>query len=1070
MRLCPFCGEENPDRFRLCGFCGSTLAAEVERQDLRRTVTVVFCDLKGSTNLGERLDSETLREVLNEYFSRMKAQVERHGGNVEKFIGDAIMAVFGLPRGHEDDALRAVKAAADMQRALAELNTELELGWGLTLANRTGINTGEVVAGNVTQGHRLVTGDAVNVAARLEQAAGEGEIIIGENTFRLVRDSVEVEALKPLTLKGKADPVPAFRLVSIVREERPGSRDGAGMVGRDAERTLLVDRFQLAVRDHRPQLVTIVGQAGVGKSRLIQEFLLAVGSDVRTLRGRCLPYGEGITFWPFAEIVRQAAGIDQGDSPAAALAKLTLLVSGESDGVPDRVAAAIGLATGSFPVDEIFWAARKAIETIAGNRPLILVVDDLHWAESTFLDLIQHVTDLMQGAQVMLVCSTRPDLIEHRPAWGVGENAAQLILEPLSADESERIVDNILGATALPARLRSRVVEAAEGNPLFIQQMVSVLIDEGTVVRGPDGAWILTAEPSDLSIPPSISALLAARLDQLAIEERAVLECGSVIGSVFYVGAVRALAPRGLEPHLGTAFASLMRKQLIRPATSDFAGEEAFRFDHILIRDVAYQGLLKRGRARLHESFATWLEDSAGPRVMEYEEILGYHLEQAFRYRAELASVDESTRELGDRAAERLRSAGRRAFTRGDMPAAAHLLERAVTLYDVGDLRRLTLIPDLGEALMDIGELGRADAWLKEAIEAAISLGDRRLQMEATTVRLLFAHSTGAEVADSELLLKAREAIAVLEEEGDHAALAKAWRCIVMIQGTACRYEAAEEAIRQVIHHSRAAGDQRQETRILPSYALAAMYGPTPVPKAIERCTEVIQLAGEDQRAQAWGLAVLSVLNAMQERFVEARDLYGRSRALFEELGQRLLASQISLFSSRVEMLAGDYVAAERELRRDFEALTAMGERYFLANVAPLLAQTICLQGRYDEAERLSRAGEEATTENDIEAQALWRRARAEVLARQGRFTEAGNLCQQAVALLTETDGLDLQASTLMDLAEIYSLSGRPEDAVSVAREALSLYERKGNRASTARTQAFLASPDVADALPARSQ
>src|SRR5580765_3838092 len=324
MAVCPSCGEENPDRFRLCGFCGTPLAVTRPPQEVRKTVTVVFSDLKGSTDLGERLDSEALREVMTRYFDEMRGALERHGGTIEKYIGDAVMAVFGLPRIREDDALRAVRAAAEMRRRLAVLNDELETRWGVRLANRTGVNTGEVVAGDPTADQRLVVGDTVNVAARLEQAATENEVLVGEPTYRLVRDAVEVEPVEPLELKGKAQRVPAYRLISVKSVEEVDRRRDSTLVGRTEELETLASELELVRSGGATRTVTLLAQAGVGKSRLIDEFARSVG-EVPVLRGRCLPYGRGITFWPVVDIVKQAAGIDEADTPAAAYAKIAEL-------------------------------------------------------------------------------------------------------------------------------------------------------------------------------------------------------------------------------------------------------------------------------------------------------------------------------------------------------------------------------------------------------------------------------------------------------------------------------------------------------------------------------------------------------------------------------------------------------------------------------------------------------------------------------------------------------------------------------------------------------------------------
>src|SRR5437764_13642390 len=394
----------------MCGMCGTSLASEPVAQEVRRTVTIVFCDLKGSTSLGESIDTESLREVLNLYFKRMQAVLESHGGTVEKFIGDAVMAVFGLPRLHEDDALRAVRAAMEMKEALAKLNIELEARWGVRLLNRTGVNTGEVVAGDVSSGQRLVTGDTVNTAARLEQAAPALEVVIGEPTYRLVKDFVDVEHVEPLELKGKAERVPAYRLI----EARPGEAAArnleAPMVGRHAELGVLRKTLEAARMTNQCHVVALLGPAGVGKSRLLHEFEAVAGSDVRKLRGRCLSYGDGITYWPLADIVRQVAGIANEDSLDVARTKLSNLLGAEQSDVADRVAGTVGLTTAVYSFQETFWAARRFLEIVAGGRPLIVTIEDIHWAEQTFLDLLRHIADTAE-APIVLACSARQDLL-----------------------------------------------------------------------------------------------------------------------------------------------------------------------------------------------------------------------------------------------------------------------------------------------------------------------------------------------------------------------------------------------------------------------------------------------------------------------------------------------------------------------------------------------------------------------------------------------------------------------------------------------------------------------------------
>jgi class 3 adenylate cyclase/tetratricopeptide (TPR) repeat protein len=1056
VQTCPNCGEQNPARFRLCGFCGTSLAQAVPVHEVRKVVSIVFSDLQGSTALGERLDSESLREVMSRYFEEMQRVLEQHSGTVEKFIGDAVMAVFGLPKLHEDDALRAVRAAAEMQAALATLNEELEQRWGVRLTSRIGVNTGEVVAGDPRAGQRLVTGDAVNVAARLEQAAPAMGVLLGESTFRLVRDAVEAEPVEPLALKGKSEPVAAYRLMAVHAGEAPARRLDAPMVGRSSELAHLADAFDVAVSQRTVRLVLVVGTAGVGKSRLIQEFAASVETEGQVLRGRCLPYGEGITFWPLGEVVRQAAGITEEDSLDDARGRLATLLPDEDIEVAERIAAAIGLATTSFRLDDTFWATRKLFESLSRRRPTVVVFDDIHWAEPTFLELIENLVKSAWEVPIVLVCTSRPDLLEERPGWLAAEAAASRVeLEPLNDDESALIVDNLLGRAGAAREVRARVIRAAEGNPLFVEQLLAMLIDDGRLRQEENGEWRAASDLTTLAIPPTIHALIAARLDQLLYDERDLLERAGVIGQTFYRGAVEELLEETSRDQLPTSLLALTHKQLIREDESTFQSEDAYRFRHILIRDAAYQGLLKRARADLHERFAEWLVRAAGSRVAEYEEIVGYHLEQSFRYRSELGPLDEAGRDLGARAAALLAGAGRRAFARGDMPAASNLIERATALLPADDLGRLELLPDLGEALLDLGEYAKADALVGEAIEGAKRLGDERLEADADLVRLLVRFGSDPEGWSEKVTREVERTIPVLEAVGDHAALSKAWRLLGSVHGTACRYEAAEQAVSHSIDQARLAGDSRQEVRNLGAYALSALYGPMPVEQAISRCEQILEQAPGDLRARGIVQCSLAHLQAMQGHFEEARSLYTEARRTFQELGGTILAASTSLDSGRVELLAGDPAAAERELRPDYLALEALGERYLRSTLAALLAHALYLQGRVEEADTFSRVTEETADGEDVESQALWRTVRAKVEARRGRHEEAAALAREAVALTRQTDGLVMQANALMDLAEVLVASGKQSEAAGAVDEALALYERKGDLVTLAKAIRF---------------
>jgi class 3 adenylate cyclase/tetratricopeptide (TPR) repeat protein len=1056
MQRCPNCGEENPERFRLCGFCGTPLVPSLPPQEVRKTVTIVFSDLKGSTNLGEALDSEALREVMDRYFTVMREVLERHGGTIEKFIGDAVMAVFGLPTLHEDDALRAVRSAADMQRALAALNSELERVWGVTLVNRTGVNTGEVVAGDPTSGQRLVTGDAVNVAARLEQAAPATEVLLGQDTYRLVRDAVEVEEVEPLELKGKAERVPAYRLVSVTAQgEGWARRPDAPIVGRKAELDRLLSMFEEALAEQSCRLVTVVGDAGVGKSRLNEEFLQSVSNKARLLRGRCLSYGEGITFWPLAEAVRLAAEIRDDDPPAVARAKLEALAEEGGDPVVERVASAIGLSTEQFPIKELFWGVRTLLEALARRQPLVVLFDDIHWAEPTLLDLIEHLVDSVRDAPILLLCPARHELLELRPAWAEQAGAARVALEPLTAADMAQIVENLLGRAGIAQDARTHILGAAEGNPLFVEQVLSMLIDDGHL-RFEDGYWAAASDLADVSVPPTIEALLASRIDRLGPEERAVVEPASVIGLVFAQDAVEELAPDAIRAQVRAHLAALTRKQFVRPAPSTL-DEEHFRFNHVLIREAAYNGLLKRARATFHERFVEWADrvNLERGRETEFEEILGYHLEQAHRYLSELGPLDDHGIALGAAAAERLGSAGRRAFARGDMPAAANLLERAARLLPMDDLRRVELLPSLGEALMEIGEFASAELFLNQAVQQASDAGRTRLRADAVLTRLLAQHHVVDDLEgwSEEVLREVERLLPALEYDAAHDELAKAWRLVGFVHGSVCRWSEQVDAVRRAIDHARLAGDGRLESRLTAEYTIGLRDGPTPVDDAIGQCEHALARGLADRQGEALVHCSLARLRAMQGDFTQAREHIARAGRLRDELGGNVIVPLTSLQSSRVETLAGDLQAAERDLRHDYEKLSAMGDKYLLPLVAALLAGAVCQQERFDEAAELRATAEPLADADDVETQAIWRCVQARLLARDGDLEEAERVARQAVDIMQGIESPDLHGDCLVTLAEVLAAAARPDDARAALLEAVDLYVLKGNLVSAERAK-----------------
>jgi tetratricopeptide (TPR) repeat protein len=943
-----------------------------------------------------------------------------------------------------------------MQEERERLNEELERDYGVRIESRTGVNTGEVVAG---EGETLATGDAVNVAARLEQAASVGEILVGDTTYKLVRDAVEVEPVEPLELKGKAEPVPAYRLLEIT----PGvaghaRRLDSPMVGRENERARLGQAFEQALRDRSCQLFTVLGAAGVGKSRLVAEFLVEVEPRAIIIRGRCLPYGEGITYWPLAEAVKEAALIEENDPPDRAREKLAAVVEGveHSDQIQARVNEVLGLAEGGAGSEETFWAIRKLFEALGGRRPLVVVFDDVHWAESTFLDLVEHVADWSREVPILLLCLGRPELLDSRQNWGGGKlNATSVLLEPLNEDEARTLVENLLGEAELSGEVRSRIVEAAEGNPLFVEELLAMLIDDGLLERN-DGTWTPTADLSSLAIPPTIQVLLAARLDRLEAEERAVIERASVEGKVFHRGSVAELSPEPARLAVPGRLMTLVRKELIRPDHAAFAGEDAFRFRHLLIRDAAYEAMPKEARADLHERFATWLEQKVGERVAEYEEILGYHLEQAFGYREQLGPLDDRSRELAARASERLRHAAGRASVRGDLPAAVKLYERACALLPEGDPSRARALAELGTSLGLIGRFERSVAVFEQAIERAQALGDRASELWATVERYMVKAHFDPTITGEGLARLVSELIPELEALGEDSALARSWGVVAHAHLIRAQAGKMEEALEKSVEYARRAGDRPAEVDSLMWLARVCWFGPVPTDVGVARCQGLAE-QGQSAALQTVALQTLGLVYALRGDFVRGRELLARARESQDELGMAVAVSGGTLMMwGNAEALSGDWLAAEKILRMGYEQLEEMGETGFLSTEAGYLANVLYELGRYDEAEEMAETGRKASAADDISSQILWRSAQAKVLARRGDFEGAEALAREAVALARQTDYLIEHGDALLALAEVLRLAAGRPGAKESLEEALALYARKQAFACESRARALL--------------
>jgi predicted ATPase/class 3 adenylate cyclase len=1028
------------------------VAAETET---RKVVTIVFSDVAGSTRVGHELDPESVRELMSRYFGEVRPILERHGGVVEKFIGDAVMAVFGVPRVHEDDALRAVRAAVEMRDTIAALNDEILRTWGVTLETRIGVNTGEVIAGDAAAGHAFVAGDAVNTAARLEQSAPPGQILIGETTYRLA------EPVEPLVVKGKPEPLRAHRLLDVI-PEAPGwtRRLDSPLVGRERELRLLEEAFERAVAASSAELATVLGPAGAGKSRLSSELVAQLDHRATVISGRCLPYGEGITFWPITTVLRDAAGIGGRDAPAEARRKLAALLEGEHDAelVAERLDPLVGGAGAAPALQETFAAVRKLFEHLARRRPLVVVFDDIQWGEPTFLDLVEYLADRIRTAPVLLLCLTRPELLETRGPWPAAKAGATLVsLQPLSEGETESLIRNLVGGE-LAGPATARIAEVAEGNPLFVEEILRMLVD-ADLLRPRDGTWSPTGDLSQLTIPPTIQALVTARLDRLEDEEHAVIERASVVGRVFWWNAVSELSPADLRPEIIRYLQALSRKELIEPDYTDVERESAFRFTHIIVRDAAYRAIPKAARAELHERLADWLEEEARQLAGDYDELVAYHVEQAARLRLELGPPNERTAALARRAATLLAKTGGRAFASGDMPAAAKLLGRAASLLPKQERERAELLPQLAFALFEIGDLATLQSVVDETTETAAASGDASLAAYASILDLWIRVSWEPEGWAEKAEVEAQRALAAFEAANDDRGLGKAWALLGLVHLERAQFAAAGEAYEQAARHAGRAGDRRDELESLSWVPLAIWGGSTPAGEALARCREIRERAEGDAKVAAATYAAEAALLAGLGSLAEARRAIADAKGLVEEAAlTQWLGGPVSQLAGWVELLAGNPSAAERELRRGYEILTGIGELSWLSTLAAILAEAVYAQGRDAEAAELASASEDSAGAADAYSHALLRAVRAKVLARMGDRAAAEALAHEAVERADETDFLQLRWHTRMARAEVLHAAGRADAARADLLEAAELAGQKGCLVVVEQARAVLAS------------
>jgi class 3 adenylate cyclase/tetratricopeptide (TPR) repeat protein len=952
----------------------------------RKTVTVLFCDLVAYTELAGRLDPEALRHLMLVFFERAAAAIEAHGGTVEKFVGDEVMAVFGVPVVHEDDALRAVRAAVAVHECVAELDRDSDVH----LEVRIGLNTGEVVTGDPSAGHGFVSGDAVAVGKRLEQAAAPGEIVLGESTHRLVAHCVRATQLDPLTLKGKAEEATAFRLESVDPAATAiPRRDDTPLVGQQQELERLRSAYSEAASSG-VRLVTIVGDSGIGKSRLARELLRFVEGEARVVVASCPPYGEGTTFSPIREAFRHA-GRDEG------------VLEGSSY--------------------EVFAATRSLFEDLAREQPLVAVFDDVHWAAETLLDLIEHLSVRLGTARVLLLCLTRPELAERRPQW-LSRPETTLSLRALSGPDAEGLLD----ALEAPPAVRDRIAELAEGNPLFIEQLAAFAGEEG----------------ANVALSGSIRGVLNARLDRLAPEERAVLERASVIGRSFALEAVLRLMPADDQEQAHGRVFELVRRGLILPDV--MSQEDGFRFQHALIREAVYEGMPKSVRADLHEKVAAQLEDTAAAPA-----VLGYHLEHTCLLRRELGLRDA---ELAKRAGRLLRLAAEETLSRTDAPATISLLERARTLLPDDDRELPALLTSLGAARLNGGDLPGAESALVEAVDAAVALDQRAAELHARIeLQFMRAFAESTPVEESVALAKQAiteleplgDELALarawwLASTGDLAA--GRWLA---------RAEAIERALE---HARRARAGAEMVGTLAGLDAQALLLGPTPVDEAVARIEALRDELGLDAPLRGSINTSLAGLYAMRGDFDEARRLFRDAAATYEEFGLRFRRANQSFVGAQIELLAGDTPAAAQQLRASSAAFDEIGAATSATTHRALLAEVVARLGRFEEATELAQQVATRASSDDLIAQVLTRTALSRVRVGEGSTAEAVELATEARMLLADAEFPQLAIAALTAGAEAAVAAADGPEVERLLAEARKIAEAKGATASLAQLDA----------------
>ena len=1021
-------------------------------EGFRKQVTAVFADVVGSTALAERFDPETFRELMLAFLERMAGVVEHHGGVIEHLAGDGVMGVFGTEVAQPDDALRAVRAGVSMFDELNGLNAEIEPRLDTRLEMRVGVNTGTVVVGRQVAGRKVSLGDTMNVAARLQSWAPAGGLVIGEETYALVRRDVETEPAGDLDLRGRSAPISAHRVLGASPREAGVPLQDRPLVGRSRELSLLTVAFERCVARGSPEFLTLLGDAGTGKTRLLAEMVERYQERALVLVGRCLSYGEGITWWAVAEIVRQAAGINAEDDSPAAREKLAAALNGSQDAgaATSELAQLIGIEPATESPEQILWALRLLLTSRAGHSPVVVVLEDLQWAEEQLLELIERLAGQLDSP-VMLACTSRFELLARRPGWS-DVCPTTIPVGPLPSNEIDDLIEKLAGE-ALPAATRARIVELAAGNPLFVEQVLHMLIDDGRLRRDEAG-WVASGDLEAVQVPPSIETILASRVDHLDTRERECAELAAVVGMEFWTSGIERMSGSDVAGPLG----GLARKLVVEAVRRRGAAPDMMRFRHLLLRDAVYEAIPKARRAQLHEQVGDWMLEWTEDRRGEAEEIVGYHFEAAASYHAELLVGAGDAERVAGKAARHLMAAGNRAGARQDDPTAAQFYARVVALVAEEDSSRLEPLLALGTALVRGGETsGAADA-LAELRRRAARGDDPRTDAEVRILELSLRRLTDPVWWAENGRSGASELTGVFQQLGDDLGAAKAWHLLGKAHSDRGEQTAAQEAFEHALEFAREAGDEGVEAWIRYWLLQVAVFGPAPCDRVIARARDDLDWARARGNRSLEGstLARMGEMLSRSGHADEAAEVFASAHRIFEDLGQPAHVAYLPISTAAVEPLSSDPAAAEAELRSALQYFDSIGAKHISATVAPMLASAIVRQGRTEEALELTRRAEEIAAPDDLDSQVKWRLARIETLLATGGLAEAERLAREAIAEAEPSDTTILLADSLAALGAVMRAARAPTEAVPPINRAIELYEAKGDVVSAGRQRAAL--------------